>query len=51
MGEDLEDVGNVDPSGVANLHGLLELVGMAPRMGAMGPVRAHSVSRKAGKIK
>ena len=46
MGEDLEDVGNVDPGGVANLHGLLELVGMAPRMGAMSPVRAHSCVQK-----
>lgn len=42
MGDDPGDVGNVDPGGVANLYGLCDWVGMAPPMGPMSPVRAHS---------
>ena len=42
MGDDPGDVGNVDPGGVASLYGLCDWVGMAPRMGSMSPVRAHS---------
>ena len=36
-------VGDVDPGGVANLYGLWDWVGMAPCMGPMSPVRAHSL--------
>ena len=36
-------VGVVDPDGVANLYGLWDWVGMAPCMGPMSPVRAHSL--------
>ena len=43
MGEDPGDVENVDPGGVANLYGLWDWVGMAPRMGPMSPVRSHSL--------
>ena len=35
-------VGDVDPSGVANLYGLWDWVGMVARMGPMSPVRVHS---------
>ena len=43
MGEDPGDVENVDPGGVANLYGLWDWVGMAPRMETMSPVRTHSL--------
>ena len=36
-------MGDVDPGGVANLYGLWDWVGMAPRMGRMIPVRAYSL--------
>ena len=36
-------VGDVDPSCVANLYGLWDWVPMAPCMGPMSPVRAHSL--------
>ena len=32
-----------EPGGVANLYGLWDWVGMAPCMGPMSPVRAHSL--------
>ena len=33
----------MNPGGVANLYGLCDWVGMAPCMGPMSPVRAHSL--------
>ena len=36
-----EEKGTQTPVGVANLNGLLDWVGMAPRMGPISPVRAH----------
>ena len=35
--------GDVDPGGVANLYGLWDCVAMAPYMGPMSPVHAHSL--------
>ena len=36
-------VGVVDPGGVANLYGFWDWAWMAPCMGPMSPVRAHSL--------
>ena len=36
-------VGVVDPGGVANLYGFWDGAWMAPCMGPMSPVRAHSL--------